>query len=625
MPASIQNGYKDIYITAKVKRVIHLSDKNSARVIVSIKEIREANNVLSDILPITVRLNARNMYDKIQVGDVIGGKASIFPLPQPVVPDQHDFARDLLFSGIEGVGYFTAGPYFINFTTYDDRIKDGVMRYASQWQNEIYEDLNTHFDKDIAGLFFAILSGNSHTIPFDRLNILRETGLAHILAVSGFHMGVVTGVIFWLVRLFLSFFRRITLTYPIKKISCFLAITVGSAYLIFTQFSVSATRAWIMVTVMFVAIIMNKKAFQLHNVALAACIIVLLTPQAALSPGFQMSFLVVLCLVSANEMGWFQSKRNLTEIIAANRFYEIRYKIRSFIRSLFLVSLIAWLASLPIVLLYFKSITLVSIGVNFIVLPLVTCIVIPSLLFYFILLLMNVPFAYYVLFPAKSVVTFIFNLTSNIHDTGYASLNNVDISSEFIIVAIFCLIAACLCRYIWQKIMLMSFFATLFLGIYFHKPVISFFVLPLQNNIVFKDQNNTYCYLKPIKNTFLKYMLEKYLSYNEIMSQNMNTCQIKIQDNVCYFSIHNMHITVSNAIKATQKEQCVDEKNTIQITYRYKNNTHTAYSYGELFVPSELGTIAVKINSKNQVSYTTTQTVHNETAYGFRLKKRPWE
>ena len=152
----------------------------------------------------------------------------------------------------------------------------------------------------------AITTGDRSNISKATLKALRASNLAHLLAISGLHMGLLTGFVFQAMRMMLSLWPSLALRYPIKKIAACAAILAGAFYLALSGGNIATERAFIMVATMFVAILFDRRALTLRAVAMAALIVLLLHPEALVEPGFQMSFAATTALVAV--FGWLRDR-----------------------------------------------------------------------------------------------------------------------------------------------------------------------------------------------------------------------------------------------------------------------------------------------------------------------------
>ena len=219
-------------------------------------------------------------------------KGFLMPPPAPSEPGGFDFRRYAWFRGLGAVGYtregvhITSGPSSGIFMRLFDRrmalsarIKAGVSEAAS-------------------GPAAAIITGDRSSLTRAQLRDLRRSNLAHLLAISGLHVALLTGVVF-------GFFRRLCLLnanallhFNAKKIAAGFAILIGFYYVMISGAAVSTQRAFIMVSIVMLGVFFDRRALSLHSVALAALVILAWRPEDVSSAGFQMSFAATIALVT---------------------------------------------------------------------------------------------------------------------------------------------------------------------------------------------------------------------------------------------------------------------------------------------------------------------------------------
>ena len=129
----------------------------------------------------------------------------------------------------------------------------------------------------------------------------RDSGLAHILSISGLHLTLVAGLLFFLVRAVLALSPRLALRYPIKKWAAFAALLGAVAYTLVSGAALPTLRALAMIALALLAVMLDRRAITLRAVAWAALLLLVLWPDSLLDPGFQMSFAAVTALVAAFE------------------------------------------------------------------------------------------------------------------------------------------------------------------------------------------------------------------------------------------------------------------------------------------------------------------------------------
>jgi competence protein ComEC len=140
---------------------------------------------------------------------------------------------------------------------------------------------------------------------------MRDSGLAHLLSISGLHIGLAAGLFFFGLRFGLAFIPAIALRYPVKKWAAVLAIAAALLYAGLAGWTTPTQRSVIMAGIAFLAIILDRSPISLQLVAWAAFLVLLFQPDSLLGASFQMSFAAVFALVVVFErLGpWFAARR----------------------------------------------------------------------------------------------------------------------------------------------------------------------------------------------------------------------------------------------------------------------------------------------------------------------------
>ncbi|HSF92131.1 MAG TPA: ComEC/Rec2 family competence protein, partial [Paracoccaceae bacterium] len=196
---------------------------------------------------------------------------------------------------------------------------------------------------------------------------LRASNLAHLLAISGLHMGLLTGFVFGLLRLILV---PLALWFPVKKWAAVAALLAGLGYLTLSGATVATQRAFIMTAVVFLAIILDRPALTLRSVALAATLILIVRPESLVEAGFQMSFAATTALVSV-----FEGLRSsgLWRKITKNR-----WRITKGFLALTTTTLVAGTATAPFSAIHFNQISNYGFAANLLAVPAMSLAIMPA-------------------------------------------------------------------------------------------------------------------------------------------------------------------------------------------------------------------------------------------------------
>jgi competence protein ComEC len=236
------------------------------------------------------------------VGSFVALKARLSPPPAPLRPGGYDFARDLYFRGIGAVGFAlgkiktAAAPappgLWLRTAARIDQLRDGIDRR-----------IRLALTGDARAIASALITGKRDAISSTVNNAMYVSSLAHVLSISGYHMAVVAGVVFFLLRALLALSPTLAEHEPIKKWSAAVALAAAAFYLVLSGAGVATQRAFVMTAIVLAGVMLDRAALTLRTLAIAALVVMIATPEAIVHPSFQMSFAATLALVAAYERG----------------------------------------------------------------------------------------------------------------------------------------------------------------------------------------------------------------------------------------------------------------------------------------------------------------------------------
>jgi competence protein ComEC len=234
-------------------------------------------------------------------GRHIACPVSLAPPASPLAPGSYDFQRRSFFEGLDAVGYARGACAPLPATA---RLS-GLQR-AGLWLAAVRADIAAEIvaiaPSQGGALAAAMIVGDRSFMAEETNDALRDAGLAHIVSVSGLHMAIVGGFIFFVLKRGLALIPWLALRLPVAKIAAAGSLLALGLYLALSGSSVPAQRAAIMAGVAFGAILLDRPAISMRGLGVAAALIVLLDPNAVVEPGFQMSFMATLALVAAYEL-----------------------------------------------------------------------------------------------------------------------------------------------------------------------------------------------------------------------------------------------------------------------------------------------------------------------------------
>jgi competence protein ComEC len=280
--------------SSEISGFIADADNRGGKKRVLVIELDGATNVPADEMPNRVRISTFDAPTAL-IGDYVRFTARLSPLPTPVMPGGFDYGRDLYFQSIGAMGSNISPPVF------EDRPvpwKFVERRFFHKLRSVMGARITAAIPGPIGAFANSIVTGERAAIPAEMNTSLQISGLAHIISISGLHMSLVAGGVFWVMRAFLALFPVLALHYPIKKWSAVAALIVGFIYMLLADSGSATERSYIMIAVMFFAILVDRPAVSMRNIALAALIILVFNPEEAVRASFQMSFLAVIGIVA---------------------------------------------------------------------------------------------------------------------------------------------------------------------------------------------------------------------------------------------------------------------------------------------------------------------------------------
>ncbi|WGD31430.1 ComEC/Rec2 family competence protein [Ancylobacter sp. WKF20] len=314
-----------------------------------------------------------------EVGAHVALRASLAPPPGPAYPGGFDFGRLAWLEGIGATGFALGKVAVVPATapppaglsvsawlaatraTIADRIRAALLPPGASAQ--------TQGDAAIA---VALVTGLRDGVPESIEESMRVAGLSHVLSISGLHMALVATGMFFLVRALLALSPALALRYPIKNWAAVPAALAATFYLVLSGGEVATQRAYLMTLIVLAGVALGRPALTLRTLAVAALLLLALTPWAVLDPGAQMSFAATLALVAA----YAHWGRQVAELPGAR--LGCLHRPAVYIAALVLTSLAAGLATAPFAAYHFQRLAPLSLIANLGAMPIASFIIMPA-------------------------------------------------------------------------------------------------------------------------------------------------------------------------------------------------------------------------------------------------------
>ncbi len=248
--------------------------------------------------PFRVRVSVRGGVTLVP-GSAIKMRAILGPPPEPVMPGGYDFARMSYYQGVGASGYSLSKPEVL-----EDRALPLDMQLRTRLA-ELRARIGARIIAVLPGqtgeIAAALTVGQTAGLDDSSMDDLRGSGLAHVISISGLHMSLVAGTVFWFLRWTLALFPCIALRYSVRALAGGAALVCVTIYLALSGAAIAAVRSYLMIAVVFLAILLNRPALSLRNVALAALLILAVLPDSLIDLSFQMSFAATAALIAGYE------------------------------------------------------------------------------------------------------------------------------------------------------------------------------------------------------------------------------------------------------------------------------------------------------------------------------------
>jgi competence protein ComEC len=272
--------------------------ERSDRIVVRVQAIEGS---LAKPAPERVRIAVRK-GSAPAVGSFVEFKARLSPPMQPLRPGGYDFARDMYFQRIGASGYAlgaikakappVARGFWLQYATVVDDVREAIDKR-----------IRAVMSGDNGSIASALITGKRDAISTPVNDAMYVSSLAHVLSISGYHMAVVAGIVFFFIRAGLALFPSLASHYPIKKWAALCALIAAGLYLLLSGAEVATQRSFIMIAIVLIGVMLDRPTLTFRTLAVAAIGVLVFAPQAVIHPSFQMSFAATLALVVAYQYG----------------------------------------------------------------------------------------------------------------------------------------------------------------------------------------------------------------------------------------------------------------------------------------------------------------------------------
>lgn len=341
------------------------------RLVVAVRTM-EARGLPQDAVPERITVTARGAGHDRPVGTGVSFRARLRPPDGPTFPGGYDFARRAWFEGRGASGFVYGKVAAADLGPAPRSVR--LVAPLANLRAAIADRVRAALPGTAGTVAAALIVGEARAIPDSVNDSLRASGLYHIISISGLHMTLVAGGVFAAVRLLLVAVPGYAHRHNGKKLAAVFAVAAAFFYLLLSGAGVATVRSFIMFAVALAAVLADRPAVTRATVAVAAAIVVAVWPSSVVEPGFLMSFLAVAALVATFEL--WQAHRPAADPHAPWP-RRLARGVAVWLAGAALTSLVAGLATAPIVIDAFHRAAPYSVIANLAALPLVGFVIMP--------------------------------------------------------------------------------------------------------------------------------------------------------------------------------------------------------------------------------------------------------
>jgi competence protein ComEC len=342
-----------------------LADKKGRRVVLKDVELDKAT---PDKTPRKVRITIRK-YEGLKLGDRISLKGRLSAPSEAVVPGGYNFARAFFFKGIGGIGFAYNAPEILEANS-KNSMRASILNGVNVLRAGINDRLQAAMNARTASIASALITGHKSGINGDDRDAIRAAGLAHLLAISGLHIGLVSGLIFFAARLVMAGFEGFALHHPIKTYAAIIALVGAVFYMFIAGATIPTQRAVFMTGTILLAVILERSPLSLRLVSVAALVVLAIAPQSLLSVSFQLSFAAVIGLVVFYDL----TREFWTRISRSAGMFK---SVWLYLLGVGSTTVIATLMTLPLSVYHFQTMPIYGVLGNMIAVPLMGIAIMP--------------------------------------------------------------------------------------------------------------------------------------------------------------------------------------------------------------------------------------------------------
>jgi ComEC/Rec2-related protein len=381
--------------------------------------------------PKKISVNLIKNFQEISVNDKITARLLLMPPKNKEFPDDFDFEFDAKAKKIGAYGFVLGEVKIL------EKVQiSSLDEWFDSYREKIRTKISSQLQGDEAAIVLAFLIGDQSQISKNLMLDVRNSGLAHLLSISGFHLSLAGAIFFISTRFLLSRSEYLTLNFDLKKIAAIAAIFATYFYLKIADSPLPAQRAFFMVLLALIALFLDEKANVKRIIMAAALMLILFNPLSIFNVSFQLSFVAILVLATFHE--------NFSKIVKKNFSQNFLSKFLWYFLEIVFLSIILQIATLPFLMHSFRSFALLGFIANILAIPLASFFIMP--LGFLSLFLMPLGLEKFPLIFMQEGIFLIEKIIFFTAHLDYSHFVSPQLSSLGLVIAIFGLLLICLTK-----------------------------------------------------------------------------------------------------------------------------------------------------------------------------------
>ena len=315
-------------------------------------------------LPPRIRVNSApgRLPDGAAEGAVIRLRARLMPPAAPAIPGAYDFSARAWFDGIGATGTALGQITIVQPSA-------GTTGWSAL-RHRLSAHIHSQLPGTTGGIAAILVTGDGGAIDDKTAQAMRDSGLAHLLSISGLHVAAIVAACVLLVSKTLALIPPLALRWPVQLLAAGAGGIAAVSYTLLAGAEVPTIRACVAALLILLAMALGRDPLSMRMVAAGALFILVFWPESLVGPSFQLSFTAVTAIV------WLHGQSSVQKIFRAPD-QTLLVRLMLGIASLFLTGLVIEIALAPIALFHFHKSGLYGAAANILAIPLTTFVIMP--------------------------------------------------------------------------------------------------------------------------------------------------------------------------------------------------------------------------------------------------------